>query len=516
MHRISDVLDCWFESGSMSFAQFHYPFENKEKFEQHFPADYIVEYIGQTRGWFYLLHVMATALFDRPAFKNVICHGIVLGSDGQKMSKHLRNYPDVNGVFDKYGSDAMRWFLMSSPILRGGNLIVTAEGIRDTVRQVMLPVWSSYYFFTLYANAANGGAGFDARQLRADEVAGLPEMDRYLLARTRRLVERVEKSLDEFAISDACDAASDFIDVLTNWYIRNTRDRFWKEDANAFNTLYTVLEVFMRVLAPLAPMESESVWRGLTGGESVHLADWPYVADEKTGEATELGRVLVDDPALVDAMEKVREIVSGTLSLRKAAQIRVRQPLAKLTVVVEDVDAVKAYDEILKSELNIKDIEFCTMEDAGSQGLKIVHELKVNARAAGPRLGKQVQFAIKASKTGAWHVDAATGAPVVETPNGEVALEAGEYELINRVEEENAAEADASVSAALPTGGFVILDTVLTADLEAEGYARDVIRAVQDARKAADLDIADRIALVLTVPIRQCGRCRAVPRSDRP
>ena len=400
MHRISDVLDCWFESGSMSFAQFHYPFENKEKFEQHFPADYIVEYIGQTRGWFYLLHVMATALFDRPAFKNVICHGIVLGSDGQKMSKHLRNYPDVNGVFDKYGSDAMRWF----------------------------------------------------------------------------------------------------IDVLTNWYIRNTRDRFWKEDANAFNTLYTVLEVFMRVLAPLAPMESESVWRGLTGGESVHLADWPYVADEKTGEATELGRVLVDDPALVDAMEKVREIVSGTLSLRKAAQIRVRQPLAKLTVVVEDVDAVKAYDEILKSELNIKDIEFCTMEDAGSQGLKIVHELKVNARAAGPRLGKQVQFAIKASKTGAWHVDAATGAPVVETPNGEVALEAGEYELINRVEEENAAEADASVSAALPTGGFVILDTVLTADLEAEGYARDVIRAVQDARKAADLDIADRITLVLTVP----------------
>lgn len=154
MHRISDVMDCWFESGSMSFAQYHYPFENKETFEQHFPCDYIVEYIGQTRGWFYVQHVMATALFDRPAFKNAICHGIVLGSDGQKMSKHLRNYPDVNGVFNDFGSDAMRWFLMSSPILRGGNLIVTADGIRDTVRQVMLPVWSSYYFFTLYANAA--------------------------------------------------------------------------------------------------------------------------------------------------------------------------------------------------------------------------------------------------------------------------------------------------------------------------------------------------------------------------
>ena len=500
LHRVPEVFDCWFESGSMSFAQFHYPFENKEKFEQHFPADYIVEYIGQTRGWFYLLHVMATALFDRPAFKNVICHGIVLGSDGQKMSKHLRNYPDVNGVFDKYGSDAMRWFLMSSPILRGGNLIVTADGIRDTVRQVMLPVWSSYYFFTLYANAANGGAGFDARQLRADEVAGLPEMDRYLLARTRRLVLAAEKSLNEFAISDACDAVSDFIDVLTNWYIRNTRDRFWNEDASAFNTLYTVLEAFMRVLAPLAPMEAESVWRGLTGGESVHLADWPFVVDEKTGEDTELGRVLVDDPALVDAMEKVREVVSGTLSLRKAAKIRVRQPLSKLTVVVENVDAVKAYDDLLKSELNIKNIEFSTLEDASAHGLKIVHELRVNARAAGPRLGKQVQFAIKASKSGDWHVDAVSGAPVVSTPSGDLALVEGEYELINRVEEENATEAAASVSAALPTGGFAILDTALDADLLAEGYARDVIRSVQDARKAADLDIADRISLALTVP----------------
>lgn len=312
MHRISDVLDCWFESGSMPFAQYHYPFENKEYFEQHFPSDFIVEYIGQTRGWFYLLHVMATALFDKPAFKNVICHGIVLGDDGQKMSKHLRNYPDVNGVFDKYGSDAMRWFLMSSPILRGGNLIVTSEGIRDTVRQIMLPVWSSYYFFTLYANAANNGQGYDARELTADEVPGLPQMDRYLLARTRKLIAQVSAHMDAFEISDACDEVSDFIDMLTNWYIRNTRDRFWNEDENAFNTLYTVLEAFMRVLAPLAPMEAETVWRGLTGGDSVHLGDWPYLTDPATGEDTALGHVLVEDGDLVAAMDKVREIVSAT------------------------------------------------------------------------------------------------------------------------------------------------------------------------------------------------------------
>ena len=509
MHRITDVLDCWFESGSMPFAQFHYPFENKEFFEEHFPCDYIVEYIGQTRGWFYTLHIMATALFDRPAYKNVICHGIVLGSDGQKMSKHLRNYPDVNGVFNEYGSDAMRWFLMSSPILRGGNLIVTADGIRDTVRQVMLPIWSSYYFFTLYANAANGGEGYNARRLRASEVSGLCNMDRYLLARTRLLVERVEKCLNEFAISDACAAVSDFIDVLTNWYIRGSRDRFWNEDETAFNTLYTALEVFMRTIAPLAPMEAEAVWRGLTGGESVHLADWPYLVEPQTlcdgeknpkaGEVTELGAVLASDDALVAAMDKVREVVSSTLSLRKAEQLRVRQPLANLTVVAENTDAVEPYEQVLERELNVKNVTFCTLKDASEHGLKIVHELKVNARAAGPRLGKQVQFASKSSKSGDWHVDG-SGAPVVQTPNGDVALVDGEYELVNRVESSDAQAAANMASAAMPTGGFVMLDTALTSDLLAEGYARDAIRVVQDARKENGLDVTDRIALTLSVP----------------
>ncbi|RYQ65645.1 mupirocin-resistant isoleucine--tRNA ligase [Bifidobacterium pseudolongum] len=500
MHRISDVLDCWFESGSMPFAQYHYPFENKEYFEQHFPSDFIVEYIGQTRGWFYLLHVMATALFDKPAFKNVICHGIVLGDDGQKMSKHLRNYPDVNGVFDKYGSDAMRWFLMSSPILRGGNLIVTSEGIRDTVRQIMLPVWSSYYFFTLYANAANNGQGYDARELTADEVPGLPQMDRYLLARTRKLIAQVSAHMDAFEISDACDEVSDFIDMLTNWYIRNTRDRFWNEDENAFNTLYTVLEAFMRVLAPLAPMEAETVWRGLTGGDSVHLGDWPYLTDPATGEDTPLGRVLVEDGDLVAAMDKVREVVSATLSLRKAKKMRVRQPLAKLTVVVDEPSQVDGYDALLKSELNIKDVEYSTLDEASDHGLKIIDELKVNARAAGPRLGKQVQFAIKASKSGDWHTDPATGDPVIETPNGAITLQGDEYDITRRVEEADAAARRDSASSILPSGGFVILDLELTGDLIAEGYARDVIRAVQDARKDAGLEVSDRIVLTLTVP----------------
>ncbi len=511
MRRISDVLDCWFESGSMPFAQFHYPFENKEYFEQHFPGDYVVEYIGQTRGWFYTMNIMATALFDRPAFENVICHGIVLGDDGQKMSKHLRNYPDVNGVFNEYGSDAMRWFLMSSPILRGGNLIVTADGIRDTVRQIMLPLWSTYYFFSLYANAANKGEGYDARLLRPEDIDNLGEMDRYLLARTRSLVAGVEADLKNFAIADACVKVAEYIDALTNWYIRNSRDRFWNEDEQAFNTLYTALETLCRVMAPLAPMETETVWRGLTGGESVHLTDWPFLNSPTTSEVTELGEVLRADDALVSSMEKVREVVSSTLGLRKAEKIRVRQPLSNMTIVAEDIAAIQPYEDLLKSELNVKAVDYTTFDEAEQHGLKVVNELKVNARAAGPRLGKQVQFAIKASKTGAWRTDE-SGAVIVETPNGDLALEAGEYELNSRVEQADSAVSDSSENAAqlvscpLPTGGFVLLNITLNDDLIAEGYARDTIRTVQDARKEANLDIADRIALTLNVPAEDAAK----------
>src|SRR4051794_5157300 len=212
MRRIEDVLDVWFDSGSMPFAQVHYPFENREWFDTHAPADFIVEYIGQTRGWFYLLHVLSTALFDRPAFTNVLSHGIVLGNDGQKMSKSLRNYPDVNEVFDRDGSDAMRWFLLSSSVIRGGNLVVTEEGIRSGVRELLLPLWSTYYFFTLYANAADGYSA----SVRTDSTNVL---DRYLLAKTREVLETVTAHLDDFDTPFAANALRDFGDVLTNWYV---------------------------------------------------------------------------------------------------------------------------------------------------------------------------------------------------------------------------------------------------------------------------------------------------------
>ncbi|GMA26522.1 hypothetical protein GCM10025864_42810 [Luteimicrobium album] len=230
MRRIPDVFDVWFDSGSMPFAQVHYPFENTEWFEHHFPGDFIVEYVGQTRGWFYLLHVLSTALFDRPAFRSCVSHGIILGDDGRKASKSLRNFPDPMEMFDAYGSDAVRWSLMSSPVLRGGNLVVAEENIRDSVRQVLLPLWSTYYFFTLYAGAANGGDGYVARTVGADDAARLGALDGYVLARTRSLVERTTALLDAYDVAAACEAVREHLDVLTNWYVRTQRDRFWAED----------------------------------------------------------------------------------------------------------------------------------------------------------------------------------------------------------------------------------------------------------------------------------------------
>jgi isoleucyl-tRNA synthetase len=511
MRRVEDVLDVWFDSGSMPYAQVHYPFENESWFAHHNPADFIVEYIGQTRGWFYMLHILSTALFDRPAFRSAISHGIVLGSDGRKMSKSLRNYPDVNEVFDRDGSDAMRWFLMASPILRGGNLVVTEDGIRDAVRQVLLPLWSTYYFFTLYANsstaqaragAAGGepspdGGGYVAQRVAPERVAGLPALDRYLLARTHDLVARVTDQLDAYDIAGACETVREHLDVLTNWYVRTQRDRFWAEDADAFDTLYTALETLTRVMAPLAPLLTEEVWRGLTGGRSVHLVDWPTV------DGAEADAGLVADDALVAAMDEVRAVASSALGLRKAHQLRVRQPLARLTVVVDDPAALAPYTDLLARELNVKAVELGSTDSDAAERFGVTQRLAVNARKAGPRLGRGVQAAIQAAKAGAWRQED-DGSVVVTTPDGDVPLVEGEYELATVVAaREGGADADGGptvAAAVLSGGGFVVLDLVLDDALLAEGYARDVIRDVQDARKAAGLDVADRIRLALDVP----------------
>ena len=495
MRRIPDILDVWFDSGSMPYAQVHYPFENVDWFKNHYPGDFITEYIGQTRGWFYLLHVLATALFDRPAFRTAVSHGIVLGSDGRKMSKSLRNYPDVYEVFDRDGSDAMRWFLMASPILRGGNLVVTEEGIRSEVRQVLLPLWSTWYFFALYAGAANGGEGLEARRVTAEDHAGLATTDRYLLARTRDLVTRVTAQLDTYDVPGACESVREHLDVLTNWYVRTSRERFWAEDAGAFNTLWTALETLTRLMAPLAPLLSEEIWRGLTGGRSVHLTDWPDLTPGSADDAA-----LVADDALVAAVDRTREIVSATLGLRKAHSLRVRQPLRELRVAVTDPAQITPFVDLVAAELNVKRVTLLSLDDAAAGDVGVRTQLSVNARAAGPRLGRGVQDAIRAAKAGDWSQDAA-GVVVVHTPGGDVPLVAGEYELATVAEAGAGAPGAAELAAAvLPSGGFVVLDLVLDDVLRAEGYARDAVRVVQDARKAAGLQVSDRIRLTLEVP----------------
>lgn len=471
MRRVEDVLDVWFDSGSMPYAQVHYPHENADWFEHHNPGDFIVEYIGQTRGWFYTLHILATALFDRPAFRNVISHGIVLGSDGQKMSKSLRNYPDVSEVLDRDGSDAMRWFLMASPILRGGNLVVTEQGIRDGVRQVILPLWNVWHFFTLYTNAANNGAGYEAT-LRHESTEPL---DTYMLAATGDLIRNMTTALDTYDVSVACEMLRAYMDTLTNWYVRRSRTRFFDEDTQAFDVLYTCLEALCRVAAPLLPLVSEEIWRGLTGGRSVHLTDWP--------EAGAFPR----DPDLVARMDLTRKIASVGSSLRKAANLRVRLPLSGMTVVAPDAEALEGqFAAIIADELNLKSVRLVEAGSADPAEFGITQKLVVNARAAGPRLGKNVQSAIKASKTGDWSV-AEDGTVTA----GGLALEPHEYTLETVVE---SGEGESSKAVAvLPGGGFLVLNTEVTPELAAEGTARDAIRAIQQARRDADLHISDRI-----------------------
>ncbi|QXB18697.1 Isoleucyl-tRNA synthetase [Corynebacterium coyleae] len=466
MRRVPDVLDCWFESGSMPFAQYHYPFENREEHDARQPADFIVEYSGQTRGWFYVQHVLSTALFDRVAYKKVVAHGIVLGSDGQKMSKSKGNYPNVNEVFDRDGSDAMRWFLMSSPILRGGNLIVTEQGIREGVRQALLPIWNAYTFLQLYSSE-------DAQwSVDSDNV-----LDRYILAKTHDLVEAVGEALDDTRIADACDEVRRFADTLTNWYVRRSRDRFWEgQEAypEAFNTLYTVLEVVTRTVAPLLPYISEVIWRGLTGGRSVHLTDFPK-ADN-----------LPADADLVAAMDATRAVCSAASSVRKANKLRNRLPLPKLTVALPEADLLEPFRSTIRDEVNVKDVELTAdVDSAGS------FEVVVNAKIAGPKLGKDVQRAIKNVKAGNYE---RRGDDVVV--DGDIVLTPELY--TERLVAENP-ESTARVDA-LAAVGLVVLDTNVTEELEAEGWAADVIRGLQDARKREGLEVSDRIAVVLAVP----------------
>ena len=504
MRRVPEVFDCWFESGSMPFAQVHYPFENKEWFEEHYPADFIVEYINQTRGWFYTLHVLAGALFDKPSFQNVICHGILLAEDGQKLSKKLRNYTEPTEIFENQGSDALRWYLMNSNVVRGGDMRVADRGIDEVTRQVMLPVWNAYSFFTLYANID----GYRA-QIRTDST---DELDRYILAKLRTVIEATTERLDAYDLMGATEQISSFLDALNNWYIRRSRDRFWgpekptdapegsgasrsdhvegqgisagsaEDKRAAYDTLYTVLVNFLKISAPFLPMVTEEIYTSLTGEESVHLASWP---DPEAFPA---------DADLVANMDRVRTVVSAALRLREDEGLRVRLPLQSLTLAGDGAASVAPLSHLIADEVNVKSVEFSDALESFAE-----FSLQPNGAVLGPRLGGDVQKVFGAAKQGAW------------SQNDDGTVDIAGHTLATEEFTLNVKPAEGVTAAALPSNdAVVVLDTNLTPELEAEGLARDIVRAVQEARKTEDLVVTDRIALTLDLSEEGAAAVRAL------
>jgi isoleucyl-tRNA synthetase len=506
--RVEDVFDCWFESGSMPFAQVHYPFENKDWFEKHFPADFITEYVGQTRGWFNTLIMLSTALFDKIPFRNCICHGVVLDAEtGLKYSKRLKNYKDPFEVINQFGADALRWLMISSPVMRGQDLMVDPEGkfIRDVVRLAIKPIWNAYNFFTLYANAD----GVKGELVTLSEVEGskIPRqaqddrniMDSYILAKCAQAVAQIEKSLDGYDTPSACEAVLQFFDALNNWYIRRSKERFWKSEHDAdkqaaYDTLYTVLVTMCKAAAPLLPLTLEEIYKNLTGEESVHLATFPtchpaFIAGSGKDQMPQQVRHDKVDVDIIRQMDYVREICNAALSIRNVENIRVRQPLKSLTIFGNMIEIDKL-ENIIKDEINVGNIIY------KGQNADTKYKLEINFPVLGKRLPEKMKQIIPASKKGEWK-QLENGVEIA----GEI-LVLGEYSLkLIPTEQHSAVLADQYT--------YVVLDTTITPELEAEGIARDIVRMIQQARKDANLNVSDKIKLYLGADAKTAGAIQA-------
>lgn len=457
-HRISDVLDCWFESGSMPFAQLHYPFENADKFEKAFPADYIIEGQDQTRGWFYLLMVMAVALFDKPAFKTVSVNGMVCDEQKRKFSKSLHNYVDPTEQLEAYGADAIRLFIQGSNFMKAESVGVDKEGLvfNDTIKTILTPLWNAYHFFTLYANAGN------ITVEKEPDCENL--LDKYIIAELNELIKITTVSLNEYKPDVAVKEFVRFLDILNNWYVRRNRDRFWDEDESAFETLHYVLVKFCTILAPFAPFISEYIFKNLTGKESVHLQDWP-----KAGET---------DTKILQDMRRVQMIVSTGKQLREQYKLRNRLPLQDVTIAGVDMTE---YADIIADELNVKEVKFLDNIKSVADSFVYLITPKIGAR-----LGSALKEIIPSVKRGDYTLDGDK-------------LVVGEYTL-NNDEFENRLTVKEGVSgAALPDNtAVVVLNTEINGELIAEGLVNDALRFIQDSRKAAGLDVSDRIKMTYT------------------
>lgn len=480
MKRIPEVLDCWFESGSMPYAQNHYPFENKEYFEKHFPADFISEGLDQTRGWFYTLTVLAAALFDKPAFKNCIVNGLVLASDGKKMSKSLRNFTDPNEVINKFGSDALRLFLIHSSVVRADDLKYSDDGVRDVLKGILIPLWNSYSFYVTYANID----GISPE--KAPENPSNP-LDRWILSSAQKLIKNVTEALDAYDLSRAVDPIISFIDELNNWYIRRSRRRFWRSENDndkneAYGSLYTVLKILTKVAAPFIPFVTENIYQNLrqeNEPESVHLCDYPVYDSSYRDEELEF------------KMDTVQKAVSMGRSLRYQFNLKIRQPLRSVELVTrnpKEKSVLLEMEDSIREELNVKNVVFHEKEDE-----LVEYRAKANFRVLGKELGGLMgEAARKIQSLGQNEILSILDGGVLSLDIGDRTVELTEDKIIvDRLEKEHLK--------VLNEGTLTVgLDTLLTKELIQEGQVRDLIRGIQNLRKEKGLDVTDRIRLFVS------------------
>ncbi|WP_194966247.1 isoleucine--tRNA ligase, partial [Rickettsia endosymbiont of Cardiosporidium cionae] len=480
MKRVNDVFDCWFESGSMPYGQAHYPFENKQWLESHLPADFIVEYSAQTRGWFYTLMVLSTALFDKPPFLNCICHGVILDTEGRKLSKRLNNYLDPMVLFSKYGADALRSTMLSSNVTKGEELLIDKDGkmLYEKLRLIIKPMWHAYHFFVIYSNIDKIKAQF------CEDISSLNVLDQYILYKLAIAVNKIEECLDNFDTQNAYKALSNFIEILNNWYIRRSRSRFWQSDMdqdkiNAYNCLYTSLITISKASASLLPMITELIFLGLNQIDintnqllnhdiSVHLTNFPILKN------------IVIDYKIVNDMDQILDLCNVVLSIRNDHNIRIRQPLNSIKIIAENYEIFKNFEYLIKDELNIKSIEYSKDFIKYSN-----HKLSINFAKLGKRVPNKIKDIIKDSKINNWKI---------QNDNiiiSDTILYPEEFRLLLTAKTDNIKNSKALSN----NQSLVILDTKITTELKNEGIARDIIRSIQQIRKEAKLNITDKIYL---------------------
>ena len=479
MHRIPDVLDCWFESGAMPYGQNHYPFENRARFDAHFPADFISESIDQTRGWFYTLVVLGVALFDKPTFRNVIVSGLILDTEGKKMSKSARNYADPMDVIGTFGADAMRLFLLDSAVLKAEDLHFSETGVKEIVKTVLIPLWNAYSFFVTYAN-------IDGVTVSGEAPTPANPLDRWILSEAERVVLEVTEQLDRYDLQRAVDVFIDFIDLLNNWYIRRSRRRFWRSGTDAdkqeaYHALHQALMKLILCAAPFIPFITEEMYSNLRDAsmpESIHLCDFPvYNAARR-------------DPDLERRMKVTMKTVSMGRSLRTDYALKIRQPLSALHVVTRDPDErriLQEMEELIKDELNVKAVVFRENEDE-----LVEYRAKANFRTLGKQLGKDM----KAAAAGIELLTLSDIHALLAGQGVELAVADRTFTLtpdgveIQRIEKENLK--------VINEGSLTVaLDPALTPALVEEGLVRDLVRGIQNLRKDSGLEVTDRIELFL-------------------